>query len=186
MLKLTPEQRETAEAPGKRPYWRFLLSPGSVAWDDLVLGPRQVKLAAVSDPVAVRADGMPTYTFASALDDLESDVTHLIRGEDHVTNAAVQLDSTRHSAAIPRGCGSAIFRSWSAAPAKSSPSGWTAPRCAGCVRMASNPPPSPPTLPGSAPPTIPSRCRSRPWRSTSISGASRTRRRASIPHSFSR
>ncbi|MGH7211821.1 MAG: glutamate--tRNA ligase [Acetobacteraceae bacterium] len=92
MLKLTPEQREAAEASGKRPYWRFLLSPGSVAWDDLVLGKRQVKLATASDPVAVRADGMPTYTFASALDDLESDVTHIIRGEDHVTNAAVQLD----------------------------------------------------------------------------------------------
>lgn len=92
MLKLTPEQRQAAEATGKRPYWRFLLSSGSVDWDDLVLGPRQVKLGSVSDPVAVRADGMPTYTFASAFDDLESGITHVIRAEDHVTNAAVQLD----------------------------------------------------------------------------------------------
>ncbi|HEX4260430.1 MAG TPA: glutamate--tRNA ligase, partial [Acetobacteraceae bacterium] len=92
MLKLTPEQRAAAEASGKLPYWRFLLSPGSIVWNDLVLGARQVKLSAVSDPVVVRADGMPTYSFASAVDDLETGVSHILRGDDHVTNAAVQLD----------------------------------------------------------------------------------------------
>jgi glutamyl-tRNA synthetase len=92
MLKLTPEQRAAAEAGGKRPYWRFLLSDRTVAWDDLVLGRREVKLPSVSDPVLIRADGTPLYTFTSVVDDIESGVTHVIRGEDHVTNTGVQID----------------------------------------------------------------------------------------------
>ncbi len=92
MLRLTPEQRANAEAGGKRPHWRFLLSDGSVEWADLVLGRRQVKLTAVSDPVLIRADGTPLYTFTSAVDDLDTRITHIIRGEDHVTNTGVQLD----------------------------------------------------------------------------------------------
>ncbi len=92
MLKLTPEQRQTAEAGGKRPYWRFLLSGGTVTWDDGVLGRRQVKLNAISDPVLIRADGSPLYTFTSVVDDIETDITHVIRGEDHITNTGVQLD----------------------------------------------------------------------------------------------
>jgi glutamyl-tRNA synthetase len=92
MLKLTPEQRAAAEAGGKRPYWRFLLSPGTINWVDLVLGPRQVKLNAISDPVLIRADGSPLYTFTSVVDDLDTEVSHIIRGEDHITNTGVQLD----------------------------------------------------------------------------------------------
>ncbi len=92
MLQLTPEQRASAEAGGKRPYWRFLLSETTTAWDDLVLGRRQVKLPSVSDPVLIRADGTPLYTFTSVVDDIETGITHLIRGEDHVTNTGVQID----------------------------------------------------------------------------------------------
>lgn len=91
-LALTEEQRARAFASGKPPYWRFRLSDGEVAWEDLVLGRRAVKLPAVSDPVLVRADGSPLYIFASAIDDLDFRVTHIIRGEDHVTNTGVQLD----------------------------------------------------------------------------------------------
>jgi glutamyl-tRNA synthetase len=92
MLKLTPEQREKAEAGGKRPYWRFKLSDRMISWPDLVLGKREVKLTAVSDPVLIRADGSPLYTFTSVVDDLACGVTHIIRGEDHITNTGVQLD----------------------------------------------------------------------------------------------
>jgi glutamyl-tRNA synthetase len=92
MLKLTPEQRAAAEANGKRPYWRFRLSDGSAGWTDRVLGPRQVKLGAVSDPVVIRADGTPLYTFTSVVDDIDTEVTHIIRGEDHITNTGVQID----------------------------------------------------------------------------------------------
>ncbi len=92
MLKLTPEQRAQAEANGKTPYWRFKLSDATVEWTDLVLGRRGVKLPSVSDPVLVRADGTYLYTFTSVVDDIESAVTHVIRGEDHVTNTGIQLD----------------------------------------------------------------------------------------------
>jgi len=92
MLKLTESQRAAAEANGKRPYWRFLLANETIAWDDLVLGPRAVKLPAVSDPVLIRADGTPLYTFTSVVDDIDTAITHVIRGEDHVTNTGIQRD----------------------------------------------------------------------------------------------
>ena len=92
MLKLTPEQRAQAEANGKTPYWRFKLSDTTVEWNDLVLGRRGVKLPSVSDPVLIRADGTYLYTFTSVVDDIESQVSHIIRGEDHVTNTGIQLD----------------------------------------------------------------------------------------------
>ncbi len=91
-LAMTAEQRARAEANGKRPYWRFLLSGGSGGWDDLAAGPRSVKLPPVSDPVLIRADGTVLYTFASVVDDLATAVTHIIRGEDHVVNTGVQID----------------------------------------------------------------------------------------------
>ena len=91
-LTLTPEQRAAAEASGKRPYWRFKLSDGAASWQDLVLGSRTVKFSTVSDPVLIRADGTPLYTFTSVVDDIDHEITHIIRGEDHVTNTAVQID----------------------------------------------------------------------------------------------
>jgi len=91
-LKMTPEQRARAEANGKRPYWRFLLSSRTVAWRDGVLGERSVKLPSLSDPVLIRADGSALYTFTSVVDDIETGVTHIVRGEDHVTNTGIQLD----------------------------------------------------------------------------------------------
>lgn len=95
MLRLTPAQRAAAEAGGKRPYWRFRLSDIEVEWPDLVLGRRRVKLPSVSDPVLIRADGTPLYTFTSVVDDLATGITHILRGEDHVTNTGVQLDLWR-------------------------------------------------------------------------------------------
>ncbi len=92
MLKMTAEQRAQAEANGKKPYWRFLLSPRVVEWEDLVQGKRQVKLTAISDPVLIREDGSPLYTFTSVVDDILTQITHIMRGEDHVTNTGVQID----------------------------------------------------------------------------------------------
>ncbi len=91
-LALTPEQRAAAEAAGKRPYWRFKLSDGTAGWHDLVLGDRKIKLGTVSDPVLIRADGTPLYTFTSVVDDIDFGISHIIRGEDHVSNTAVQID----------------------------------------------------------------------------------------------
>lgn len=92
MLKLTPDQLAQALANGKQPYWRFRLSDKPVEWTDMVLGRRQVKLTAISDPVLIREDGSPLYTFTSVVDDLLTKVTHIIRGEDHVSNTGVQMD----------------------------------------------------------------------------------------------
>ncbi len=94
-LAMTPEQRAAAEANGKSPYWRFKLSEGAAAWNDLVLGPRNIRLGTVSDPVLLRADGTPLYTFTSVVDDIDFAITHIIRGEDHVSNTAVQIDLFR-------------------------------------------------------------------------------------------
>ena len=91
-LKMTREQYDRAIANGKQPYWRFLLSTRTVSWDDGVLGARSVKLPAISDPVLIRADGTPLYTFCSVVDDIDFGITHVIRGEDHVTNTGIQLD----------------------------------------------------------------------------------------------
>ncbi len=91
-LKMTPEQLARAEANGKRPHWRFLLSSRTVTWEDGVLGSRQVKLPSLSDPVLIRADGSFLYTFTSVVDDLDAGITDVVRGEDHVTNTGIQLD----------------------------------------------------------------------------------------------
>ena len=92
MLKLTTEQRAAAEAGGKRPYWRFLLSGVPAEWGDMVLGRREVKLSAVEDPVLVRADGVVMPGLAGAVDDIELGITHVVRGEDQVTATGVQID----------------------------------------------------------------------------------------------
>jgi len=92
-LEMTEAQRARKEAEGIRPHWRFRLSERRMAWRDLVRGPQEIGLAGeTSDPVLIRADGTPLYTFTSAVDDLDSAITHIIRGEDHVTNTAAQLD----------------------------------------------------------------------------------------------
>jgi glutamyl-tRNA synthetase len=91
-LKMTGEQYARALENNKKPYWRFKLSGRVHAWDDGVLGARQVKTSAISDPVLVRADGSFLYTFTSVVDDIDTRITHIVRGEDHVTNTGVQLD----------------------------------------------------------------------------------------------
>ncbi len=92
MLKMTADQRARAEAGGKRPYWRFKLSGVAAEWGDMVLGRQSTKLSALSDPVLIRADGTPLPAFATAVDDLELGITHLLREADQVTASGIQLD----------------------------------------------------------------------------------------------
>ena len=89
---LTPGERTELENSGRRPHWRFLLGNDPVAFEDLIRGPVAFEPGHVSDPVLVREDGVPTYTLASVVDDMEMGVTHVIRGEDHVSNTAVQIE----------------------------------------------------------------------------------------------
>lgn len=90
-LRLTDADRAKLEAEGRRPHWRFKLEPGVVEWADLIRGPVHIDCAALSDPVLIREDGSFLYTLPSVADDIDMTITHVIRGEDHVTNTAVQL-----------------------------------------------------------------------------------------------
>lgn len=100
-LKLTDADRAKLEAEGRRPHWRFLLpnfkdDPFSIArtevhWDDLVRARETVDLSSLSDPVLVREDGTYLYTFTSVVDDIDMEISHIIRGNDHITNSGVQI-----------------------------------------------------------------------------------------------
>jgi len=85
------ERRRLEQVEGRRPHWRFKLDSVAVAWEDLVRGSQRFPGGSLSDPVLIRADGRPLYTLTSVVDDLELDVTHVVRGEDHVANTAVQI-----------------------------------------------------------------------------------------------
>jgi len=90
-LALDPAEIARRIAAGEAPHWRFKLEHRAVAWDDLVRGRTELHGGHLSDPVLIRADGMPLYTFTSVVDDVELGVSHVIRGEDHVTNTAFQI-----------------------------------------------------------------------------------------------
>ena len=100
-LKLTDADRAKLEAEGRKPHWRFKLAPDNVVWDDLVRGPSHIDCASLSDPVLIREDGAYLYTLPSIVDDIDLHVTHVIRGEDHVTNTAVQIQIFRALGAAP-------------------------------------------------------------------------------------
>ena len=91
-LKLTAEDRTKLDAEGRKPHWRFKLNHRTVEWTDLIRGPQHIDTATLSDPVLVREDGSFLYTLTSVVDDIEFGITHVIRGEDHVVNTAVQIE----------------------------------------------------------------------------------------------
>ena len=101
--ELTENQRAELESQGRKPHWRFLLSRTKIAWDDLIRGRAEIDTSSVSDPVLIRADGSYLYTLPSVVDDAELGVSHVIRGEDHVTNSAAQVEIFQAlGAAVPR------------------------------------------------------------------------------------
>ena len=91
-LKLTEAERAAKDAEGTAPHWRFLLDHAEpIAWPDGIRGPQKFDPAQLSDPVIRRADGSWLYMMPSAVDDIDMGVTQVLRGEDHVTNTAVQI-----------------------------------------------------------------------------------------------
>ena len=91
-LALSDADRTALEAEGVQPHWRFKLDHETpIAWDDLIRGPQKFDAATMSDPVIRRADGSWLYMLPSAIDDAEMGITHVVRGEDHVSNTALQL-----------------------------------------------------------------------------------------------
>lgn len=91
-LELTEEQIAAYKAEGRTPHWRFKLNvPARVEFTDLIRGDVSIDLAALSDPILIRGDGSFLYTLPSVVDDVDYGITHVVRGEDHVTNSAVQV-----------------------------------------------------------------------------------------------
>lgn len=114
-LRLDDEQRKELEAEGLKPHWRFLLpnfkdTPFETqrteeTWDDIIRGRQTVDLASMSDPVLIRADGSWLYTLPSVVDDIDMGITHIIRGDDHVTNTGAQIAIFKALGAKPPICG---------------------------------------------------------------------------------
>jgi glutamyl-tRNA synthetase len=91
-LNMTDSDRTKFESEGRKPYFRFKLEQKKVAWDDLVRGRSEIDTASLSDPVVRRADGNWLYSLTSVIDDIDMNVSHVIRGEDHLTNTAAQIE----------------------------------------------------------------------------------------------
>lgn len=89
---LTPEERAQREAEGRTAVLRLAIpEEGTVGWDDLVLGEITFDNRELDDFVIMRANGIPLYNFAVAIDDITMEMTHVIRGQDHVSNTPRQL-----------------------------------------------------------------------------------------------
>ncbi len=102
-LKLSDEEKNKLAAEGRKPHWRFLLRDERVEFVDLVRGAQDVDQASQSDPVLIRADGTYLYTLPSVVDDIDFAISHVIRGEDHVTNTGTQIQLFQALDAKPPG-----------------------------------------------------------------------------------
>ncbi|WP_295043443.1 glutamate--tRNA ligase [uncultured Paracoccus sp.] len=100
-LGLSDADRDRLRAEGREGYWRFRLDQERIEWTDGILGDISIDAASVSDPVLIRADGQVLYTFASSVDDVDMAVTHIVRGADHVTNTATQIQIIRALGGTP-------------------------------------------------------------------------------------
>ena len=101
-LKLSEAERAASEAEGRRPHWRFGLDHDApIVWDDLIRGPQRFDPKLMSDPVVRRADGSWLYLLPSVIDDIDLGVTHVVRGEDHVSNTAAQVQMFEALATAP-------------------------------------------------------------------------------------
>ena len=100
-LHLTEAEKAAFRAEGRIGYWRFRLDLERIEWIDGILGPISIDAASVSDPVLIRADGQILYTFASSVDDIDMGVTSIVRGADHVTNTATQIQIMKAMGGTP-------------------------------------------------------------------------------------
>lgn len=102
-LELTDAQKQAYRDEGRKAHWRFKLDLERVEWDDGILGDISIDCASVSDPVLVKESGQILYTFASPVDDVDMQITDIVRGSDHVTNTATQIQIMKAlGGAVPR------------------------------------------------------------------------------------
>ncbi|MCF6199042.1 MAG: glutamate--tRNA ligase [Hyphomicrobiaceae bacterium] len=90
-LTMSEEELDKYEKEGRRPHWRFKLDHRVITWKDLVRGEQKIDAASFSDPVMIRQGGGYLYTLPSVVDDIDFQISHVIRGEDHVANTAAQI-----------------------------------------------------------------------------------------------
>ena len=90
-LNYSDAEKEKFEAEGRKPHWRFKLDLEEIYFCDLIRGDVRIDAKNVSDPVLIRAHGSYLYTLCSVIDDADYGITHIVRGEDHVTNTATQI-----------------------------------------------------------------------------------------------
>lgn len=91
-LSATREQIQAWQQEGRKPHWRFLLKDEEVSWEDIIKGKLSFHpTQSLSDPVLIKADGTFLYTLSSVVDDIAFGITHIIRGADHITNTAIQI-----------------------------------------------------------------------------------------------
>ncbi|MCB1563228.1 MAG: glutamate--tRNA ligase [Alphaproteobacteria bacterium] len=100
-LELTDPQKAAYEAEGRAPHWRFKLEHTPIEWEDLIRGPVKFNGADLSDPVVIREDGSPLYHLCSVIDDADFRITHVVRGEDHVSNTAAHVQMFEALGATP-------------------------------------------------------------------------------------
>ncbi len=101
-LSLSAEEIAAFEAEGRKPHWRFKLDQVVVSWEDQVRGAVDVDCGSMSDPVLIRSDGRPLYHLPSVVDDIDFSISHVIRGEDHVSNTALHIQIFKAlGAAVP-------------------------------------------------------------------------------------
>ena len=90
-LDLSDEEKAAFEAEGRNPHWRFKLNHAPIEWNDHIRGPVKFEGADLADPVVIREDGSPLYHLCSVIDDIDFGITHVVRGEDHVSNTAAHV-----------------------------------------------------------------------------------------------
>jgi len=90
-LSLTSEEIDEKLISGQRPHWRFKLDEKIIEWNDLIKGVVKFDSRNLSDPILIREDGSLLYHLPSVIDDIEEEISHIIRGEDHISNTAFHI-----------------------------------------------------------------------------------------------
>lgn len=90
-LQYTKQEIKNFQREGRKPHWRLKLDDNSIKWKDLVYKDISFKNLSISDPVIIRSDETPLFTLTSVIDDIDLGISHILRGEDHITNTAAQI-----------------------------------------------------------------------------------------------
>ena len=100
-LELSDVEKAELEAQGRKPHWRFKLKHTPITWNDHIRGEVKFEGSDLSDPVVIRETGLPLYHLCSVIDDIEFGITHVVRGEDHVSNTATHVQMFEACGAKP-------------------------------------------------------------------------------------